>query len=215
MRYEDFVERVMQLGGFTRREEAVRAVGATLAVLRARLIDEDVEAMAAGLPALIARLLRYGEYEGEFGREEFFDRVRRREGVMLGYAREHAEVVCRVLAEAVAQASLKRLRKHLPDDLATLFEEPAPPAPAPSRERIRRGNSGTTRRRTLAEGRAGSEHPVSESRPAKAQSHSVVREDNPHGDTKIASARGVTQERESESLAEGRPPRPKRTLSES
>jgi len=215
MRYEDFVERVMRFGGFTRRDEAVRAVEATLAVLRARLIDEDVEAVAAGLPGLIARLLRYGEHDGEFGRDEFFDRVRRREGVTLGYAREHSEVVCRVLSEAVPESTLKRVRGHLPGELASLFEEHATTDAPIVRERVRRGNGGPKKRRTLAEGRPGSEHPLSEARPEKAQRHSIAREDNPHGDTKLSSSRGTTQERESESLAEGRPPRPKRTISES
>jgi hypothetical protein len=60
-------------------------------------------------------------------------------------------------------------------------------------------------RGTLAEGRPGSHHPLSEARPERAHSHSVVRADNPHGDTKLSSAVGFTQEREQETLAAGHP----------
>jgi hypothetical protein len=46
---------------------------------------------------------------------------------------------------------------------------------------------------------------MSESAPHSAQSHSVVCEANPHGETKISSARGMTQERLDESLATAHP----------
>jgi hypothetical protein len=36
-------------------------------------------------------------------------------------------------------------------------------------------------------------------------SHSVAANDNPHGETKLSSSRGTTQEREHETLAEGHP----------
>ncbi|MBX3231426.1 MAG: hypothetical protein KIT84_10810 [Labilithrix sp.] len=58
---------------------------------------------------------------------------------------------------------------------------------------------------TLATGRPGSRHPISEARHAGAHAESVVRSDNPHGDMKLSSARGTTQEREHEDLAEGKP----------
>ena len=62
------------------------------------------------------------------------------------------------------------------------------------------GRPGGTR--TLSEGRPGSRKPVSEARPANHQQHSVA-DDNPHDDTKVSSATGMTQEREHETLAEG------------
>lgn len=64
------------------------------------------------------------------------------------------------------------------------------------------GRPGGTR--TLSEGRPGSRHPISEARPTQRQQHSVE-DDNPHGDTKVSSATGLTQEREHETLAEGEP----------
>jgi hypothetical protein len=47
----------------------------------------------------------------------------------------------------------------------------------------------------------------------KPHSHSVAANDNPHGDTKLSSSRGTTQEREHETLAEGHPSS-KRSISE-
>jgi hypothetical protein len=49
----------------------------------------------------------------------------------------------------------------------------------------------------------GSAHPLSSGRAKQAQ-RGAVAEPNPHGDTKVSSATGLTQEREHESLAEGR-----------
>jgi hypothetical protein len=76
-----------------------------------------------------------------------------------------------------------------------------------SRARRRRSRSGRGHTAghgdTLAEGRPGSRHPLSEARSDRSQSESVVATENPHADTKLSSAHGLTQEREGESLATG------------
>ncbi len=191
--YDDFVERVISRGGFTRREDAVAAVEATLVVLRARLSDEEIAALTIDLPGLVARLLRYGEYEGEFELEELYDRVRRREGVSAGHAREHTQVVCRVLAESLPESARERLKSCVRGPIAGLFALPPEPPPPSRRERQHRNGSSAARSHTLAEGRPGSEHPLSEAKPETAHTHSVVREENPHGDTKVSSARRTTR----------------------
>jgi hypothetical protein len=58
---------------------------------------------------------------------------------------------------------------------------------------------------TLATGRPGSQHPVSEAHPETAQERSVVNAENPHAETKLSSSRGTTQERRAETLATGAP----------
>ncbi|MFO0652230.1 MAG: hypothetical protein U0326_38785 [Polyangiales bacterium] len=55
---------------------------------------------------------------------------------------------------------------------------------------------------------------MSESAPPAAQTHSVVREENPHGDSKVSSAAGLTQEQLHASLATGREPKPDRAVSD-
>jgi hypothetical protein len=67
---------------------------------------------------------------------------------------------------------------------------------------------------TLAHGRPGSLHPIAEAAPASGHAHSIARNDDPHGDTKLSSSTGLTQERLRESLATGRPPGPERSVSE-
>lgn len=59
---------------------------------------------------------------------------------------------------------------------------------------------------TLADGKPGSRHPLSEANPSHGQSHSVAESANPHADTKLSSSKGTTQEREKEDLAEGKSP---------
>jgi hypothetical protein len=104
------------------------------------------------------------------------------------------------------------LQRHLPQ-LAFLFElretTPEPESPDQVRPSERPDNRWDN---TLASGRPGSRHPISDARPNRAHAHSVARSDNPHGDTKLSSSHGFTQERENETLADGRPG-PKRTLS--
>jgi hypothetical protein len=61
-------------------------------------------------------------------------------------------------------------------------------------------------RHDIASGRPGSTRPLSAANPRVLEHrHSVARNGDPHGDTKLSSARGLTQEREGETLAAARP----------
>jgi uncharacterized protein (DUF2267 family) len=101
--------------------------------------------------------------------------------------------VCHALAEALSVDVLAALRRELPPAIAGYLE--SAPAYAPS---VR------TRGRTLAAGQPGSARSLATARPRAAQSNSVA-DENPHADTKLSSSAGTTQERERESIAEGRP----------
>ncbi len=116
----------------------------------------------------------------------------------MGRAREEAIVVCRVVAEAVGEDIARRVRLELPDEIGELFTIPEPIA-KPERVHL------DPERRTLAEGHGGGTRPLYAARPDHAHTQSVARSDNPHGDTKLSSATGLTQEREEETLAQGRP----------
>jgi hypothetical protein len=134
----------------------------------------------------------------DFDLAELHARVARREGVRLGLAVEHTGVVCQAVAEALSPAALYRLREALPEPMGALF---SPRAPGERFEHVHLDPS----HHTLAEGRPGSQHPLAETRVERAQTDSVVRADNPHEDTKLSSATGLTQEREQETLAAGHP----------
>ncbi len=173
--------------------EAAAVVSDVLAALRADLGRVEAEALALALPVMLAvPLLRGGSPAGE----SVAARVAAAEKIPLGHAVEHVAAVCGALARRLPLPALERLRAALPAATARLLEPPSTPELEPTLH---------PRRNTLAEGRPGSRHPLSEARPPAAQAESVVASDNPHGDTKLSSSRGLTQERERESLAVGRP----------
>jgi uncharacterized protein (DUF2267 family) len=114
-------------------------------------------------------------------------------GMTVGRARELVASVCRVLVEELSTEAVQIIRNTVPS-LATYFVRPSPAA-ARARGRVD----------SLAAGRPGSQHPISEAA-NQAQTESVVAE-NPHGATKLSSSEGATQERDHTTLAEGAPDR--------
>jgi uncharacterized protein (DUF2267 family) len=198
MTHDELLEEVAAHAGLSSPIEAERALAAVLGMLAGRLSHAEAEALAEALPAALGAPLRAGRYHGELDRDEWIAHVARREGTTRGFAVEHTLSVCQVLAEALPPEVLERVRRALPGPLAALFT-PSPVGRAPVVERP--AHSG----HTLAEGRPGSLHPLSEAARESAHSQSVVRAVNPHADTKLSTSRGLTQEREAESLATGRP----------
>jgi uncharacterized protein (DUF2267 family) len=191
------VEEVAARAGFPDAEGAERATRAVLGVIAERLSRSECEALAEALPAGFVEPLRRAELDAGFEVDDLYACVAREERVTIGFAKEHAVSVCQVVAEALSDEALGRLERALPRSIATLFERGSTASDLPPRATSRGG--------TLAEGRPGSSHPISEARPERAHGESVARAENPHGDTKLSSSRGLTQEREGESLATGRP----------
>jgi uncharacterized protein (DUF2267 family) len=166
--------------GLPDRATARRIVDATLAVLGERLTSDESAALCACLAPGPRGILAESSFDASFDAAELYERVRKRAGVSAGLAREQAQVVVQTIGRAAPAGTVRRLARALPPELASLFEpQEAPEVPPPA---VAAGTS-------LATGRPGSRHPVSESAPSRAQQHSVVREDNPHGDTKISSGR--------------------------
>jgi uncharacterized protein (DUF2267 family) len=195
MNEDQLVSRVSGLGGFAGRAEAMRAIRATLLALGERLRDEERSRLARDVPPSAQSVLDRAAYAGDFDRDELYARVARHEGVDRGFAVEHAGLVCGVLGELLSDEAMVHLRKELGPSIAALFEE-RPPIDEVPRSRSTAGS-------TLASGRDGSRHPLSEARSDLAHRGSVARSENPHGDTKLSSARGLTQERTEETLATG------------
>lgn len=198
MTHTEFLSHVAGRTGLPGPEEAERTTRAVLETVGARLSRQDLRLLAEDLPSALADMLWSGPPGQDFGLEELHARVAEREHVREGFAVEHTGAVCQVLAEALSPAALHRLQENLPGPLAALF---TPREPSRRFEHVHLEPG----RHTLAEGRPGSQHPVSETRPERAHAHSVARSANPHGDTKLSSARGLTQEREHTTLAEAHP----------
>ncbi|CAN97304.1 hypothetical protein sce7135 [Sorangium cellulosum So ce56] len=203
MDYDRFVEEVQRRAGFEGRDQAERAIAVTARTFGERLLVEEAAAVAGRLPGPVAAAVRGATYQGDFDRDELFDRIARREGAPRGFGMEHAQAVCQVIGEALPEAERVRLQRHLPD-WADLFAPRSAGAPPP-RPAHAASPPETGQGSTLATGRPGSRHPVSEARPETAHAQSVARSDDPHTDTKLSSSPGLTQERLRETLADGRP----------
>ncbi|HSD88584.1 MAG TPA: hypothetical protein VLB44_13745 [Kofleriaceae bacterium] len=179
-------------------DQAVRAVlsglGAYLSGAQRQLVSEELP------PPLAPSLDEIGENLSKPIEERVLA-----PGMSAGRARELVASVCRVLAEELSTEALRALRTAVPAAIGELLEGEAPPLAT---------GVASSRPDSLASGRPGSHHPLSEARPRdRIQSDSVVAT-NPHADSKLSSARGTTQEREHDTLAEGQPS-PTRKLSTS
>ncbi len=190
MDWMELVSRVEGLAGIS-REDAVRALRAVTSSLVEALSTDEADALARELPQELRSLVRGRAMAVPLDRAAFLEHVAIRESVDLGFAIEHGECACRALAEQMSLELRARLQRNLPrlESLFAVCDTPSEPAPPPIH-----GS-------TLATGRPGSRHPLSESRPERAQSQSVVRSEDPHCDTKLSSATGVAEDRESRTIA--------------
>lgn len=203
----ELVDHIVRIG-IPDRHVAEGALRATLHVLGQRLTQDEAVALASSLPNALAKARDPNEYDGDFDAAEFYERVRRRRGAAPGEAREQTDVVLVALGEVINDDVRARVVRALPQDLGRLLiprrETEPRPHPLPRK---------APHHSTLATGRAGSRHPLSEGRPPAGHSQSVESV-NPHADTKLSSSRGPTQERLDEALATGHPPAPARPISE-
>jgi uncharacterized protein (DUF2267 family) len=121
LKRDEFVKRVQERGALGSREEAERAIKATLETLKQRLAGNEPDNLAAQLPEDLADPLR-----GEGGREgfalaEFYRRVAEKEGVDESRAIRDARAVALVLQEAVTTGEMDDVRHQLKNEYAELF----------------------------------------------------------------------------------------------
>lgn len=121
LKRDEFVKRVQEIGELDSREEAERAIKATLGTLKQRLAGYEPDNLAAQLPEDLADPLR-----GEGGREgfalaEFYRRIAEKEDVDESQAIRHARAVALVLQEAVTAGEMDDVRHQLKDEYAELF----------------------------------------------------------------------------------------------
>ena len=211
------IDRLQTLAPFADEEAARRAWRATLQALRGGLTEDEADWLAIDLgPELAAPLVSVVQ-PVELTPDVFYRSVARFAGLRQSVAREQAQVVCRVLAELLSFSTIGRLRRSVPR-LASLFALPEA-APPPSGPHALRAEPGVDH--TLAGGRPGGNHPLYDARRAtdaetpgasafRGHAHSVAVSDDPHGDSKLSSSRGLSQERQKASLASARHPFPQR-----
>jgi uncharacterized protein (DUF2267 family) len=186
--YAELVEEVRRRTGIADAGRADRALVSVASVIGAALSEADADALAENLPSPLAERLRSGSGGAMLSdAHELYERVSSRAGTTPGLALEETQVILRLLAEIAQYEALQRARKHLPADVAALLWPRETPTEPPPRERI--AEAPRVVHETLASGRPGSRHPLSEADHGNAQLHSVTRESNPHGDRKLSSAR--------------------------
>ena len=208
MNQEELLERVMGRG-VPDRGMAEVALRSALLTLGQRLTRDEAHALAARLPTGLALLVEVTEHDPDLHADALYSRMQLREKTTLGVAREHLDIVVRALGETLDEELCGRLARALPEELAQRLARPERGEPPPHAD-ARHAPAVST----LAHGRPGSRHPVSESAPPAGHAHSVAVNADPHGETKLSSAQGLTQERFGETLATGKPPAPERPVSD-
>lgn len=178
-------------------EAVMDALGEVLTVDEAALVGKYVPSRYG---ELITAAARRSKAEGDERRLVLG--VAWRENVRASEALEHVTAVCDAIAELLAPEARAKLGADLPDRIGQLFAR-RDRGPAPHRERL----EPQAVPNNLATGRPTSVRPISEARPERAQTESVVRSADPHGDTKLSETHGLTQERLGESIATGKPKR--------
>lgn len=203
MLYSEFICQITD--GLHGLKDAEHALASTLETLGFLLPERLVRALSAALPSECSDPLALG-----LSASRLQLRTHGSAGVQPDAlprpAMERIQMVCAALAPVLPPELVADLIRELPERFKVAFEcEATQPMPT----RVRRG--------TLASGRPGAAHPLSEAtpgstqplhtaHPGRAHQNSVLAA-NPHADTKLSSARGTTQEREHHSLAEERPER--------
>lgn len=199
-RYQDFIERLCARAPFEDAAAAETALAAVLNVLGSRLLPEERGALSRVLPEQCARMVLGRASVEDAGLAGVIHDVAQAEQISLNRAAEHVDIVTRAVVSLADDAARALLVRAVPG-LASRLEAPAAPSLDSAAPRLP-----TNAPSDLAEGFPGARRSLAIGDPATvAHRHSVARSDDPHGDSKLSGARGLTQEREGDTLASGRP----------
>lgn len=203
MEYDRFLEQVAERTGLGSRATVETAVRAVTEALGALVDHAHRDEIAMHLPAPLAQMLRGAPSDADADASAFLRRVAAVEHLPPGFAVEHATAILETIGSALHPSARRQFASRLPEEMRDWLEpRRIAPAPRPRADETRRP---AAEPHHLANGRPGSTHPVSEAAPPRAHSESVASTSDPHADTRLSSARGMTQEREHEDLAEAEP----------
>lgn len=195
MQRRQFVDKLIRRAGFSSKQEAEAALYAVLVALGDTMAPPVIRRIAPDLPEWLSTPMTAHHDNPP---SSFFEEVAVVEGVSVGTAREHAGVVLQALDSELAPEIRTVLRRELPPEVRRLLHDAPPSGAAPVRP-------GHEPRATLATGRPGSTHPLSESRPTRAHSNSIARAADPHSGTKLSEAIPPTLDPHKKTIATGRP----------
>jgi len=128
MKHQDFVKHVQGFAQLDSREQAEKAIQATLETLAERIVGDESHDLAEQLPPELAEYLRghEGETGDAFSLQEFYQRISEREGVAPMDAAIHARAVLAVVRQAVSPDEFEEVRLNLSDDFSELFSDAMP-----------------------------------------------------------------------------------------
>jgi uncharacterized protein (DUF2267 family) len=193
--FSTIITRVGQLGPFADEAAAERALVATAQALTRFLTADEREQFSHALPSELRHIVPVTEGWATAKAGEFYLWAAIAEGVTVKQAVEHVQIACRALGECLPHDVVARL-ENLPA-IGFLFS-------AASREPSADLVPARPLEHDLAEGHDGGRRPLADANPALlAHRHSVARNADPHSDTRLSSSRGLSQERENETLADG------------
>lgn len=198
-----FYDDVRRRLGLRTRLEARRVARVVVGAMRDVITRDEANILARAMPEELSAILLRPSADSTGDVDELVLRVGEREKVGRGFAIEHTLAICQAVGARLSPDDRRRLTADLPAKLRDAFDS----TPETHLERQARATT-PSGRETLATGRPGSHKPLSEGRPPGPQQDSVATP-NPHAETKLSSARGLTQERLEETLAEGSPPQGK------
>lgn len=133
MHYQEFIDRVERHAGLSDRQQAVRAIAATLETLGERLSPSEREDLAAQLPQELKAQLDTRPSAAPFSLEEFYNRVRARAAVGYPEAVHLTQTVMAVLQEAVSRGEMADMMSQLRGRYGELFGAPPQGPASPSR----------------------------------------------------------------------------------
>lgn len=201
---EAWVGGITHQTGVHPRARALTLVRRVIEALEEILLADELAMLRASLPHSLAPWVPHDAARVGSSVRRMIDRVQRLELTPRPVTLERVEVVCRALGEVLPTDARVRWLRDLPPAIAALFfADPAPDAMSTEVSHRVVTASSPPVGSTLASGRPGSQHPLSEAAAGQAHRHSVARSDDPHADTRLSSTRGLTQERVHETLADG------------
>ena len=119
----EFIKNVQEQAGCREKDEALKAIQATLETLGERLFVREAEHLAAQLPKELQPYLVDVQEHRKFDVEEFVQMVGEREGIDIAQAEAHAKAVISVLTRAVSHGEIEDVIAQLPEGLKKLFGE--------------------------------------------------------------------------------------------
>ena len=123
MKFDEFTNMVQTVADIESKDQAEKAIRASLQTLSERILGNEASELAAQLPEQLGQYLRgrEGEMGEPFSLEEFYQRVSQREEVDPPTAVLHAKAVFATINSAISAGEYQDIKSNLPKEYKELF----------------------------------------------------------------------------------------------